>query len=62
MCFDFPGDGSPVAQFSSADKDFDIETGQIDPSSVTSAGALQDIAYKSGTKVKHLPILMLQFC
>lgn len=42
-----------MAQLSSANKDLDLEAGQIDPSCVNSSGALQEIAFKSGTKVKH---------
>ncbi|XP_042042010.1 RNA polymerase II C-terminal domain phosphatase-like 1 [Salvia splendens] len=56
---------SLVAQMSSAYKDLDLEAGQIDPSSATSAAVLQDIAFKSGTKVefKHAlaPGTELQF-
>lgn len=47
---------------SSAYKDHDLEAGQIDPSSATSAAVLQDIAFKSGTKVKHPLIFCLFFC
>lgn len=50
-----------MTQFPSADRDLDLEAGQIDPSNVTSTGALQDIAFKSGTKVKHLLNPSLQF-
>ncbi|PIN07645.1 Phosphoprotein phosphatase [Handroanthus impetiginosus] len=61
----FSGEGRPVAQPSSADKDLDLEAGQIDPNSESSAGALQDIALKCGTKVefKHalLSSIELQF-
>ncbi|KAH6763969.1 C-terminal domain phosphatase-like 1 [Perilla frutescens var. hirtella] len=60
------GEDSPMAQLPSADKDLDLEAGQIDPSSVTSAGALQDIAFKCGTKVEFKQTLVssteLQFC
>ncbi|XP_042038793.1 RNA polymerase II C-terminal domain phosphatase-like 1 isoform X1 [Salvia splendens] len=56
---------SLVAQMSSAYKDLDLEAGQIDPSSATSAAVLLDIAFKSGTKVefKHTlaPGTELQF-
>ncbi|XP_042038794.1 RNA polymerase II C-terminal domain phosphatase-like 1 isoform X2 [Salvia splendens] len=49
----------------SAYKDLDLEAGQIDPSSATSAAVLLDIAFKSGTKVefKHTlaPGTELQF-
>lgn len=47
----FQGDGSPVAQLSSTNKDLDLEAGQIDSWSDTSTGALEDIAFKCGTKV-----------
>lgn len=50
-----------MAQLSSANKDLYLEAGQIDPSSSTSAGILQDIAFKSGTKVKRLLILCFVF-
>ncbi|KAG6387207.1 hypothetical protein SASPL_152393 [Salvia splendens] len=62
---DFQDEDSLVAQMSSAYKDLDLEAGQIDPSSATSAAVLLDIAFKSGTKVefKHTlaPGTELQF-
>ncbi|CAI9772851.1 unnamed protein product [Fraxinus pennsylvanica] len=45
------GEDAPIAQPSSGNKDPDLEAGQIDPYPETPAGALQDIAYKCGTKV-----------
>lgn len=50
-----------MAQLSSVHKDLDLEAGQIDPSNATSAGVLQDIAFKSGTKVGHLLIFCFVF-
>ena len=58
---DFQDEDSLVAQMSSAYKDLDLEAGQIDPSSATSAAVLLDIAFKSGTKVKHLLIFCFAF-
>lgn len=52
------GEDSPMAQFPSADRDLDLEAGQIDPSNVTSTGALQDIAFKSGTKAEFKQTLV----
>ncbi|XP_057790491.1 RNA polymerase II C-terminal domain phosphatase-like 1 [Salvia miltiorrhiza] len=52
------GENSPVAQLSSSNKDLDLEAGQIDPSSATSAGVLQDIAFKSGTQVEFRQALV----
>ncbi|KAG8365476.1 hypothetical protein BUALT_Bualt18G0108700 [Buddleja alternifolia] len=46
------GEDSPMTQLSPANKDLDLEAGQIDPSSETPTGALQDIAFKCGTKVE----------
>lgn len=46
----FEGQESPVAQSSLASKDIDLEAGQIDPYTETWPGALQDIAFKCGTK------------
>lgn len=61
MCSDFQGKDSSVAQLSSSNKDLDLEAGQIDPSCLTSAGALQEIAFKSGTKVKYFLVLCSVF-
>lgn len=47
----FEGQESPVVQSSLASKDIDLEAGQIDPYTETCTGALQDIAFKCGTKV-----------
>ncbi|GFP94718.1 RNA polymerase ii c-terminal domain phosphatase-like 1 [Phtheirospermum japonicum] len=49
----FSGGDGAVAQLSSANKDIDLEAGQIDPYTETCTGALQDIAYKCGTKVEY---------
>ncbi|KAL3627703.1 hypothetical protein CASFOL_029066 [Castilleja foliolosa] len=61
----FSGGDGAVAQLSSANKDIDLEAGQIDPYTETFTGALQDIAYKCGTKVEYrqsiLPNTELQF-
>ncbi|KAI3466651.1 hypothetical protein Pfo_023314 [Paulownia fortunei] len=54
----FSGEGSPMAQLSSAKKDLDLEGGQIDPCCETSTGALQDIAFKCGTKVEFRQALV----
>ncbi|KAI3456311.1 hypothetical protein Pfo_012974 [Paulownia fortunei] len=48
----FSGEDGSVAQPSSANKDLDLEAGQIDPYTESCTGALQDIAFKCGTKVE----------
>ncbi|KAL6580083.1 hypothetical protein OROMI_008107 [Orobanche minor] len=52
------GKNSSVAQLSSSNKDPDLKAGQIDPSCLTSAGAVQEIAFKSGTKVEFKQTLV----
>ncbi|KAK6149867.1 hypothetical protein DH2020_017392 [Rehmannia glutinosa] len=54
----FSGGDSSVAQPSSANKDLDLEAGQIDPYTETCTGALQDIAFKCGTKVEFKQSLL----
>ncbi|KAL6562164.1 hypothetical protein OROGR_003171 [Orobanche gracilis] len=58
---DFPsfsgGDGAS-AQSSPANKNLELEAGQIDPYSETCAGALQNIAFKCGTKVEYKQSLL----
>ncbi|KAG8385604.1 hypothetical protein BUALT_Bualt03G0062400 [Buddleja alternifolia] len=59
------GEDRSVTQPSSTEKDLDLEAGQIDPCTETSTRALQDIAFKCGTKVEYkqalLPSMELQF-
>lgn len=45
------GEDGSVTRPSSANKDLDLEAGQIDPYTETWTGVLQDIAHKCGTKV-----------
>ncbi|KAL7088882.1 hypothetical protein ACP275_13G155500 [Erythranthe tilingii] len=54
----FHGEDASVAQPSSANKDLDLEAGQIDPYIETCIGALQDIAFKCGTKVEFKQTLI----
>ncbi|KAL6567434.1 hypothetical protein OROGR_001102 [Orobanche gracilis] len=51
------GDGAS-AQPSPANKDIDLEAGQIGPYSETCTGALQNIAFKCGTKVEYKQSLL----
>ncbi|KAH6829050.1 C-terminal domain phosphatase-like 1 [Perilla frutescens var. hirtella] len=54
----FSGQDGPVAQQSLANKDLDLEAGQIDPYTETCTGALQEIAFKCGTKVEFKQALV----
>ncbi|XP_022845674.1 RNA polymerase II C-terminal domain phosphatase-like 1 isoform X3 [Olea europaea var. sylvestris] len=56
--YSLSGEDAPIAQPSSGNKDLDLEAGQIDPYPETPAGALQDIAYKCGTKVEFRQVLV----
>ncbi|KAL0321216.1 UNVERIFIED_CONTAM: RNA polymerase II C-terminal domain phosphatase-like 1 [Sesamum radiatum] len=47
-----------MAQLSSANEDLDLEAGQIDPYGENSTEALQDIAFKCGTKVEFKQALV----
>ncbi|KAL3519721.1 hypothetical protein ACH5RR_017870 [Cinchona calisaya] len=48
----FSGEDASMVRSSSANRDLDLESGQIDPYVETLVGALQDIAFKCGTKVE----------
>ncbi|KAL0363336.1 UNVERIFIED_CONTAM: RNA polymerase II C-terminal domain phosphatase-like 1 [Sesamum calycinum] len=54
----FSGEDGSVNQPSSANKDLDLEAGQIDPYTETCTGTLQDIAFKCGTKVEFKQALV----
>ncbi|CAA0836000.1 RNA polymerase II C-terminal domain phosphatase-like 1 [Striga hermonthica] len=49
----FLGGDGPVPQPLSSNKDFEFEAGQIGPYPETCTGALQEIAFKCGTKVEY---------
>ncbi|KAL2244815.1 UNVERIFIED_CONTAM: hypothetical protein Sindi_2749700 [Sesamum indicum] len=54
----FSGEDGSVNEPSSANKDLDLEAGQIDPYTETCTGALQDIAFKCGAKVEFKQALV----
>ncbi|KAL0328836.1 UNVERIFIED_CONTAM: RNA polymerase II C-terminal domain phosphatase-like 1 [Sesamum calycinum] len=54
----FSSEDSAMAQLSSANEDLDLEAGQIDPYGENSTEALQDIAFKCGTKVEFKQALV----
>ncbi|KAL0353132.1 UNVERIFIED_CONTAM: RNA polymerase II C-terminal domain phosphatase-like 1 [Sesamum angustifolium] len=56
--YNFEGEDGSVNQPSSANKDLDLEAGQIDPYTETCTGTLQDIAFKCGTKVEFKQALV----
>ncbi|XP_027160416.1 RNA polymerase II C-terminal domain phosphatase-like 1 [Coffea eugenioides] len=62
----FSGEEASMVRSSSANRDLDLESGQIDPQAETPIGALHDIAFKCGTKVEFKQALVssseLQFC
>ncbi|KAL2253220.1 UNVERIFIED_CONTAM: hypothetical protein Sindi_0116700 [Sesamum indicum] len=54
----FSSEDSAMAQLPSANEDLDLEAGQIDPYGENSTEALQDIAFKCGTKVEFKQALV----